>query len=71
MSVDEAERIHFEPAAGGSGGHTYTFTDTPGSGSWWYFLSDIDTYGVETFHLPDTQTAIYSQTTFLPLLVGK
>ncbi|MGB3906030.1 MAG: hypothetical protein WBB22_14035, partial [Anaerolineae bacterium] len=71
MSVDEAERIHFEPAAGGSGGHTYAFTDTPGSGSWWYFLSDIDTYGMETFHLPDTQNAIYSHTTFLPLLVGK
>ena len=71
MSVDEAERIHFEPAAGGSSGHTYAFTDTPGSGSWWYFLSDIDTYGVETFHLPDIQNAIYSHTTFLPLLVGK
>ena len=71
MSVDEAERIHFEPATGGSGGHTYAFTDTPGSGSWWYFLSDIDTYGVETFHLPDTQNAIYSHTTFLPLLGGK
>jgi hypothetical protein len=71
LSIDEAERIHFEPAAGGSGGHTYTFTDTPGNGSWWFFLSDIDTYGVETFHLPDTQTAIFSQTIFLPLSVGK
>jgi hypothetical protein len=70
-SIDDAERIHFEPAAGGSGGNTYTFTDTPGGGSWWYFLSDIDTYGVETFHLPDAQSAIYSHTTFLPLLVGK
>jgi hypothetical protein len=71
MSFDEAERIHFEPAAGGSGGHNYSYSDNPGSGSWWYFLSDIDTYGVETFHLPDTQNAIYSHTTFLPLLVGK
>jgi hypothetical protein len=71
LSIDEAERIHFEPAASGSGGHTYNFTDTPGSGSWWYFLSDIDTYGVETFHLPDTQTAIFSQTIFLPLSIGK
>ncbi|UCF28800.1 MAG: hypothetical protein JSW42_03695 [Chloroflexota bacterium] len=71
MDIGKAERIHFEPAAGGSGGHTYSFTDNPGSGSWWYFLSDIDTYGAETFHLPDTQTAIYSHTTFLPLLVGK
>ena len=71
VNFSDAERIHFEPAGGGSAGHTYSFTDTPGSGSWWYFLSDIDTYGVETFHLPDTQTAIYSHTTFLPLLVGK
>jgi hypothetical protein len=70
-SIDDAERIHFEPAGGGSGGHTYSYTDNPGSGSWWYFLSDLDTYGVETFHLPDTQRAIYSHTTFLPLLVGK
>jgi hypothetical protein len=70
-SIDDAERIHFEPAGGGSGGHTYAFTDKPGSGSWWYFLSDIDTFGVETFHLPDTQTASYSYTTFIPLLIGK
>ncbi len=69
--LGDAERIHFEPAGGGSAGYTYSFTDTPGSGSWWYWLSDIDTNGVETFHLPDTQSAIFSHTTFLPLLVGK
>ncbi|UCD41228.1 MAG: hypothetical protein JSV69_11685 [Chloroflexota bacterium] len=71
MSFDDAERIHFEPTSGGSGGHTYSYTDSPGSGSWWYFLSDIDTYGVETFHLPENQTATYNHTSFLPLLVGK
>jgi hypothetical protein len=70
-NIEAAERIHFEPAGGGSGGHEYSYTDNPGSGSWWYFLSDIDGHGVETFHLPDAQQAIYSHTTFLPLLVGK
>jgi hypothetical protein len=70
-NLGEAEQIHFEPAGGGSAGHTYSFTDTPGSGSWWYWISDIDTNGVETFHLPSVQNAIFSHTTFLPLLVGK
>ena len=69
--LEDAERIHFEPAGSGSGGHTYSFTDKPGSGSWWYFLSDIDTHGVETFHLPSTQDAIFSQRLFLPLSIGK
>jgi len=71
MKLDEAERIHFEPAGGGSAGQTYSFTDAPGSGGWFYWLSDIDTHGVETFHLPDIQSAGYSHSTFLPVLVGK
>ncbi|MGW8144649.1 MAG: hypothetical protein ACWGN2_09660 [Anaerolineales bacterium] len=70
-NFSEAERIHFEPAGGGSGGHTYAYTDSTGSGGMWYFLSDIDTYGVEIFHFPENQAASYSHTTFLPLLVGK
>jgi hypothetical protein len=71
MKIEDAERIHFEPAGGGSAGHTYSYTDTPGSGSWWYWLSDIDTHGVETFHLPSNQDAIFSHRTFLPLSIGK
>jgi hypothetical protein len=71
MDKAEAEQIHFEPAGGGSAGHTYSFTDNPGPGSWFYWLSDIDTHGVETFHLPGMQSAGYGQKTFLPLLVGK
>jgi hypothetical protein len=69
--IEDAERIHFEPAGGGSGGHNYAFTDTPGDGSWWYFLSDIDTHGVETFHLPDSQSAIFDKWLYLPLSIGK
>ena len=71
MDKAQAERIHFEPAGGGSAGHTYSFTDTPGTGSWFYWLSDIDTNGLETFHLPGMQSAGYGHTQFLPLLVGK
>ena len=69
--LDDAESIHFEPAGGGTAGYTYTFTDNPGDGSWWYWLSDIDTHGLETFHLPSNQRAKFSQTIFLPFLVGK
>jgi hypothetical protein len=51
--LDTADNIHFEPAGTGSGGHTYAYTDTPpGLGSWWYWLADVDTNGVETFHGP-------------------
>ena len=71
MDKAQAERIHFEPAGGGSAGHTYSYTDTPGSGSWFYWLSDIDTNGLETFHLPGMQSAGYGHFTYLPFLVGK
>jgi hypothetical protein len=71
LNLGDAERIHFIEADGGSAGHTYSFTDSPGAGSWFYWLSDIDTHGVETFHLPSLQGAMFSHTTYLPLLVGK
>jgi hypothetical protein len=72
MDLGEAERIHFEPAGGGSAGHTYSFTDNPpGEGPWAYWLSDIDTHGVETFHLPSMQQAMYVNKVFMPILIGK
>ncbi|UCD99407.1 MAG: hypothetical protein JSV42_01375 [Chloroflexota bacterium] len=71
MNLADAQRVHFEPAGGGSSGHTYSYTDSPGEGAWFYWLSDIDTHGVETFHLPALQKAMFNHTTFLPLLVGK
>jgi hypothetical protein len=50
-SSAQAELLHFEPAAGGLSGHRYEFTDIlPASGQWYYWLSDVDTYGKETFH---------------------
>jgi hypothetical protein len=71
MDLEQAERVHFEPAGGGSAGHTYSYSETPGEGSWFYWLSDIDTNGVETFHLPGMQSAGYENKSFLPLLGSK
>jgi len=51
--LGRASLIHFEPAVtqGGSSGATYVYVDTaPYAGPWWYWLSDVDTYGRETFH---------------------
>jgi hypothetical protein len=52
--------IHFEPApivGGNPDGSVYEYTDlTPGTGMWWYWLSDIDVNGLETFH-PEVATA--------------
>ncbi len=45
--------IHFEPAVtqGSGSGATYVYVDTaPSAGPWWYWLSDVDTKGIETFH---------------------
>ena len=45
--------IHFEPAVtqGSGSGATYVYMDTaPSAGPWWYWLSDVDTHGIETFH---------------------
>jgi len=60
--------IHFEPAVtqGSGSGATYTYVDTaPVAGSWWYWLSDVDTFGFETFHGTPVNTTVQS-TLFLP-----
>jgi hypothetical protein len=49
-NLENASLIHFEPAAWEPGGTLYTYKDiTPASGQWWYWLSDVDTSGTETF----------------------
>ncbi len=48
-----AEPVGSVPAAGGVGGHTYSFTDRPpADGQWFYWLVDEDTSGVTTRHGP-------------------
>jgi hypothetical protein len=49
-NIANASLIHFEAAAQVPGGSLYTFTDTtPSAGQWYYWLSDVDTSGLETF----------------------
>lgn len=48
--LSHASLIHFEPAARNRGGNSYTYKDVPPTaGRWWYWLSDVDTTGKETF----------------------
>ncbi len=58
----QAELIHFEPSAiqGGTGsGATYRYLDTPPvDGTWWYWLTDIDTRGIQTRHNPSVAIAM-------------
>ncbi len=43
-----AQFVHFEPAMGGRLGATYAFVDAPpSSGTWFYWLVDVDTAGRE------------------------
>lgn len=70
--LEHKELVHFEPAFGGSGGHTYYYTDTPpDEGPYWYWLSDIDNNGVETFHMPKVVRTLHSHFNYLPILTGR
>ncbi len=64
-SVDnfwKADLIHFEPSAieGGTGaGAIYQYIDTPPApGSWWYWLVDVDTRGIQASHSPSVVMAM-------------
>ena len=64
----QAVFIHFEPSsiAGGTGsGATYRYVDTPpGSGTWRYWLADVDTHGAETRY---AQSAAVVMPQFFPI----
>jgi hypothetical protein len=48
-NFENASLIHFEPAARSRSGSEYSYPDTvPSAGGWWYWLSDLDTSGLET-----------------------
>jgi hypothetical protein len=58
-----ASLIHFEPAVtqGSGSGATYIYVDTaPYAGRWWYWLSDVDTQGRETFHATPINITVQS-----------
>jgi hypothetical protein len=70
----QAELIHFEPSAiqGGTGsGATYVYLDTPPAhGTWWYWLADIDTHGIQTRYNPSVAIAVQLRfQIYLPLVV--
>jgi hypothetical protein len=66
--INKAEKIAFVPSIGGSAGNLYSYSDTvPLSGTWYYWLADIDTNGIETFHGPVAVVAMNQ--VFLPLTI--
>jgi hypothetical protein len=69
----QAEIVAFVPAQGNGTGATYVHVDTvPDDGLWWYWLTDIDTSGLETFQGAVQATAKKGpDLVFIPLtLVG-
>jgi hypothetical protein len=70
-NLSKANKIYFEPAGGGTAGHAYSFTDSPsGSGPYWYWLSDLDTTGKETYHMPSIVWVIANHYNFLPISIS-
>ncbi len=70
-NLANAQLIHFEPAAGSSGGHQYVYTDSiPNAGAWWYWLADVDTTAGETYHGPVSTLgmAVMDNFLFVPIL---
>ncbi|MFZ1475493.1 MAG: ice-binding family protein [Anaerolineae bacterium] len=70
-----AQLIHFEPSAiqGGTGsGATYRYLDMPPvQGTWWYWLADIDTQGIQTVYNPSVAIAVQFQTQIYLPWMGK
>jgi len=70
----QASEIAFVPAASsGASGAIYSYVDTaPSSGTWYYWLVDIDTHGIETPHGPiatgSVPTAPLPYQLFLPVI---
>lgn len=72
-TMETAERVSAEliaaTASAGSGA-TYQFTDAPASGTWYYFLSDVETSGVAGWHGPVSASAEAPTSAGLTDLVG-
>lgn len=73
-SFEQAQEIAFVPAASsGATGAQYSYVDTPPTnGTWYYWLVDVDTNGVETRHGPITTAIVPTgplpYSLFLPLV---
>lgn len=68
-----ADVIGFVPSRARGGGATYVYEDIlPADGSWWYWLSDVDTSGQETFHGPvkvGVGMNVWQRQIFLPIVL--
>ncbi len=68
-----ASRLGFVPSRAHGGGATYAYEDVlPADGLWWYWLSDVDTSGRETFHGPVSVgmgANVWQQQLFLPVVL--
>jgi uncharacterized repeat protein (TIGR01451 family) len=71
-SLARASVVAFVPSQARGGGAVYVYADTvPADGPWWYWLADVDTSGLETFHGPVNATAgarAWSRRIYLPLV---
>jgi len=68
-----ADLVGFVPSGAHGGGATYVYEDIlPADGLWWYWLSDVDTSGRETFHGPvsvGVGANVWQREVFLPVLL--
>jgi len=67
-----AQWFAFVPSQARGGGATYVYEDVvPAAGEWWYWLADVDTSGLETFHEPVSTgvgDSAWSPRVYLPLV---
>jgi uncharacterized repeat protein (TIGR01451 family) len=66
-----AEQVAYIPSQAHGGGAVYTYIDTvPQYGTWWYWLTDVDTSGQETFQgAAETTVEKRLPTLYLPLIL--
>ncbi len=71
----QATLLTLVPSRARAGGATYLYEDTvPTDGVWWYWVADVDTSGLETFHGPVSARVGVSGLTeqvYLPLVMRR
>ncbi len=70
-----AQWFAFVPSRARGGGATYVHEDAvPTTGLWWYWLADVDTSGLETFHAPliaGVGNNAWLPRVYLPLIINR
>lgn len=66
--LTKADKIAFVESVGGSAGNLYSYSDNvPSTGTWYYWLADVDTSGHETYHGP--AAVVVMNHIYLPLTI--